>query len=446
MSGAVGPPRRFSIAKLALIIPWVALVIDAWAPIQDNSFLWHVRAGTLQADLGRVLVTDPFSFTRAGARWFTQSWLAELLYGWAEGLSGLGFVPWMLLATTTLTFVGIGLIAFRHSRSVTATAYVLILSTLLLISFLVPRPVIFSFLLFVLVILAWERPGTRWALPFLFWIWASTHGSFAIGLAYIGLSLIMELEWKALGVVFVSGIATLLTAHGLGVVTILIDFAGAGDSLALLTEWRRPTLDSPVFLSFLGGVAFIVVGAYRRMIGARQLWLIVPFLVLGLSSLRALPPAWLGLLPVVALALSGVSLGSRGRLGRGPALIFGVAVLAMPFLLLGRPELENDRFPLEASLHLSDVPVFHDDRVGGFLIWAQWPERQVYLDDRAELYGQRIEEFVQVRNGEKDWRPVFERDEIGQALLARGEALVGKLEEAGWKTTFEDEDWVLLTP
>ncbi|MGD2103239.1 MAG: hypothetical protein PVG83_13485, partial [Acidimicrobiia bacterium] len=53
--------RRFSVAQLVLLIPWVALVIDAWSPIRDNSFLWHVRAGELQIDAAAVLTADPFS-------------------------------------------------------------------------------------------------------------------------------------------------------------------------------------------------------------------------------------------------------------------------------------------------------------------------------------------------------------------------------------------------
>jgi hypothetical protein len=173
MSAAVAVgERRFSLAHLTLVIPWVALVIDAWAPIGDNSFLWHIRAGILQLEQGTVLTADPFSFTAGGESWLTQSWLAELLYARLEASSGLDFVPWLLLVLTALTFVGIGLLAFKTSQSALATAVVLLLSTISLISFLVPRPVIFSYLLFVLVILAWERPASRWSLPFLFWIWA----------------------------------------------------------------------------------------------------------------------------------------------------------------------------------------------------------------------------------------------------------------------------------
>ena len=42
------------------------------------------------------------------------------------------------------------------------------------------------------------------------------HGSFAIGLAYVGLTIIVERDWKALPTAIVAGLSTFLTAHGLG--------------------------------------------------------------------------------------------------------------------------------------------------------------------------------------------------------------------------------------
>lgn len=431
-------------AQLVLVVPWVALVIDAWMPIRDNSFLWHIRAGSVQAAQGRVLTSDPFSFTVTGESWLTQSWLVELLYAWGEDLSGLGFVPPMMLITSVLTFVGIGLIVYRHSHSVTATAVALVLSTLLMISFLVPRPVLFSYLLFVLVILAVERPATRWVLPFLFWVWASTHGSFLIGLGYVGLRLLMGRNWKALPTAIAAGLATLLTAHGLGVLQILVDFGRARDTLSLLSEWRTPTLESPVFLVFVGGLVIIGLGAARRKITLEHLWLLVPFAALGFTSLRAVPPAWLGILPLVAVALQGTLVGSKPRFSVVPASVFGVVVLVLPFLLVESPEIDEERFPVEAVDHLADVRTFHDDRVGGYLIWAEWPERQVYLDDRAELYLDRMAEFVDVRSGDEDWRPVFERDGIEQALLRNEDAVLEDLIGAGWTTVFEGERYTVL--
>jgi hypothetical protein len=445
---AVEPPatRRFSLAHLVLVVPWVALAIDAWAPIRDNSFLWHIRAGELQLAQGEVLVADPFSFTAFGEPWLTQSWLSELLYAWGESNWGLGFVPPMLLLLSSITFLGVALAAYRRSRSISATAIVLLLTTMLMVSFLVPRPVIFSFALFALVIVAWDRPAARWTLPLLFWIWASVHGSFVIGLAYVGLTIIAEAEWKALPTAVVAGLSTFLTAHGLGVLRILFEFTDAGPALALLTEWRRPELLSIVFTPFLVGVGVIIVGAVRGRVTPRHLWILVPFLLLAFSATRAVPPAWIALVPLIGTAIAGVKMGERPRFSQPAAIIFTLFVLVGPFLLVSGASIDDERFPVAASVALEDVPTFHDDVAGGYLIWSEGPERLVFLDDRAELYGGRLGEFVEIRDLDRDWRPVFERDGIEQVLLKADEELLAELATAGWSTAYEDEFYVVMRP
>ncbi len=441
-----GAHRRYTLAHLALLLPWIAIVIDAWAPIRDNSFLWHVRAGTLQLELGRALTEDPFSFTMAGSPWRTQSWLAELAYGWAEGRWGLGFVPFLMLALTSITFLGLGLVAYRRSRSVPTTALMLLLSTVLLLSFLVPRPVLFSFALFPLVVLAWDQARLRWTVPLLFWIWASVHGSFVIGLAYVGLSLLAERRWRLLPTAVLSGLMTLATAHGLGVVRVLFDFLAAREILALLTEWRRPELVSVVFTPFIVGLAVLVVGAWRQIVAPRHLFLIAPFTLLSLGALRAVPPAWIALFPLMAGALYGLGAGLRGRFSPVSALIFASTVALVPFFVKGEARLDEERFPVAASSALRGQRLFHDDRTGGYLIWAEWPERTVYLDDRAELYRERMAEFVAVRNGEADWRPAFVRDGIDEVLLRGSDPVVEELMAAGWTETYRDDYFVVLRP
>lgn len=445
-TAATPSARRFSLAHLLLIVPWVALVIDAWAPIRDNSFLWHIRAGDLQAVAGEVLTSDPFSFTMNGEPWLTQSWLAELLYAWGEHHWDLGFVPPMMLLMTSVTFLGIGLIAYRRSQSVSGAAVVLMLSTILLISFLVPRPVIFSFALFVVVILAWERRATRWTLPLLFWLWASVHGSFAIGLAYVGLSLLAEKEWRWLPTAILSGLVTLLTAHGLGVVTVLLEFVYAREALALLSEWRRPELLSVVMLPFLIGLGLIVRAAIKRRVTLKHLWLIVPFVALGIGATRAIPPAWIALVPLLSLGVLGLQPGSGRRFTTGQGVVFAGAVLILPFILASDASIDEERFPVAAVAALNQSRVLHDDRTGGYLIWAEGPDRQVYIDDRAELYRERLVEFVAVRDGDLPFEPVFERDGIEQALLKVTEPLVDDLKAAGWEAVFEDEEYVVLRP
>lgn len=444
MVAAERGPRRFSLAHLILVMPWVALVIDAWAPIRDNSFLWHVRAGTLQLGAGSVLTEDPFSYTVGGQPWLTQSWLAELVYGRLEGVAGLDFVPIMMLVVTMLTFAGIGLIAFKFSRSVLSSGIVLLLSTVSLISFLVPRPVIFSYLLFILVIMGWESPRLRWSMPFLFWVWASVHGSFFIGLAYIGLRLLSKKEWRGLPTAFVAAGATLLTAHGLAVTAVLADFVAARSYLGLLSEWQTPQLLSVVFFPFFVGVVVILFGATKGWVKTSDLILVVPFIAMALTALRSVPPAWLALLVPIAASIPALGAKLPFRFSVVSAGIFGAVVLVLPFFIKGDSGLEEGRFPIEAVDALDATPVFHNDVIGGYLIWAQGPARQVFIDDRAELYKAGIEEFVDIRSGRQPWGPVFDEFGIRQALLGADEPMVDWLGANGWETVFSDEDYVVL--
>ncbi|HDH03889.1 MAG TPA: hypothetical protein ENH15_06565 [Actinobacteria bacterium] len=102
-------------------------------------------------------------------------------------------------------------------------------------------------------------------------------------------------------------------------------------------------------------------------------------------------------------------------------------------------------FPIEVSEALDDTPVFHDDVVGGYLIYSEGPGRLVMVDDRAELYGiDGFTEVPQARGGAPDWRDTFERWEIGQALLEVDDGLATVLIAEGWIEQDSDEYFILL--
>jgi hypothetical protein len=118
----------------------------------------------------------------------------------------------------------------------------------------------------------------------------------------------------------------------------------------------------------------------------------------------------------------------------------------VPWFIISDGSIDEEKFPVAASEELADVRTFHDDSAGGYLIWAEGPERLVYIDDRAELYGVRMLEYVEVRDLERDWEPVFERDGIEQVLLKEGEELIGELEDAGWSTIYDQGPYVVMRP
>ncbi len=356
----------------------------------------------------------------------------------------LAFVPWMVAAVSLVLFTAIGTIAYLRSRSVTASAVTVVLSTILLLGPLAPRPVIFSFSLFALVILAWERPSTHWAVPLLLWIWAATHGSFVIGGLYLVVTTLARRDLKTMPVVGLSGILTLLTAHGLGVVEILLDFSRSSGALALVSEWATPDFLTPTLAPFLAGIVIVIWGAMSGRVVKRDLFVIVPILVLGATATRAVPLAWLALVPLIAGSIGPDTV----RRGFPPlaAATFLVVIAVIPFVIGSDSGIDEDRFPVAAARALEPLPTFHDDSAGGYLIYSRWPEHLVFIDDRAELFGDRVAEYVELRHGGGDWRHVFARDGIEQVLLKSSDGLVGRLLDAGWGITYRDDLYAVLRP
>jgi hypothetical protein len=438
--------RNVTIWHVALLLPWVVAAASLRRKFNDNSYLWHVRAGDLQAAEGAVITADPFSFTRNGSPWRTQSWLAELFYSRLDGWFGLdGARVWVTVIGAVL-FVLLGIIAYRRSRSTVSVAFYLLASVIVVAGFLVPRPAIFSFLLLAAVVVADEDRRLRWGLPLLMWVWASVHASFAIGLAYVGLRAIGRgLGWKRLIELVVVGLPTLLTAHGLGVFEILVDFFGNRSALNYLSEWAKPDLLSVPMLPVIAGLLTLIWLAARGRIEKADWWIIVPFIALAFSSARGVPPAWIALAPI--LGRVEVPVRSRSVVAWPIATGIVALLLAFPFLLPFETAIDQSRFPLQAARHLETDRVFHDDVAGGWLVYSQWPQRRVFIDDRAEVHGaEGFEYLLEVERGSERWREVFARYSISEALisLSRGPELAEALSRSGWEETYRDGFFVVL--
>ena len=443
--------RRLSVRHLFVLVPVLGVVVASAREIRDNSFLWHVRAGTLQLDAGEVLRFDPFSFTATGERWRTQSWLADLGYGLLERATGDLAWVWPLVAITIVVALSLtGIAVYREAPSPLATAVVLFFVAWLVLRTLVPRPVVFSHLLLAALIVVLASARLRWAIPFILWIWAAVHGSFVIGLGLLVLEAIRNPARRLWGAFGLSVVAVSLTAHGLALWGILTAFASSRGALDLIQEWAPPDLTDPSVAPYALLIAAVVIGAARGRIRPRDLVVVLPFLLFGLTSFRALIPATLVLAPYAARALDLPASAPRAEAGALNAAIAGSLVVLAVFLGATRAETGPDpeRFPVEAAAALSDAPVFHGDAVGGYLIYAEWPERLVYTDDRAELYGEdQFRQFVDAREGQAVWREVFEEYGIAQALLpADSTGLQEVLVANGWSERFRDESFVVLAP
>lgn len=424
----------------------VLVVLAAPGPIRDNSFLWHIRAGELQLEAGEVIRTDPFSFSRFGEAWRTQSWLAELGYGWLErATGGVGWTP-VMVAILGLMMAGfVGLAIYSRTRRVVPMAIGLTLLALGFLFFSVPRPVLVSFvLLAVLMVVLGNGAALDWTLVPLLWVWASLHGSWVIAIAVIGLEVVRRMSLRLAVSGAVGLVATLLTPHGIEGWRFALELSTNREALAYLSEWQPPDFAQPVLWPFLAVVAGLLVAAVRGKFVLRDLVLVIPVLVLGLMQERTVFVALVVLLPYAAMVFD--ERADRTEVGR-PALnwlIAGLVIAGTLAVFIAEPTRLSSRFPVALVDRIETEHVFAGVRVGGYLIYAEGPQRLVYVDDRAELYGASgFEEFTEATDG-VGYEDVFAAWGITEAIVENDWPLRLDLERDGWRSVADEGEYVLM--
>jgi hypothetical protein len=137
------------------------------------------------------------------------------------------------------------------------------------------------------------------------------------------------------------------------------------------------------------------------------------------------------------------------------ALLFVVVPLGVCALGVARaageqPEVEREKFPAAAVEFLrarpEAGPVFNSYGWGGYLIWKLYPQRHVYIDGRADVYGDRlVEEFLKAESGEPGWRAPLEAHGVRTVLIRPDVPLASLLrEDEAWEKVFEDEQAVIF--
>jgi hypothetical protein len=313
--------------------------------------------------------------------------------------------------------------------------------------FVVPRPVLVSFLLLAALVAALCYPQRlAWAMVLLVWVWAAIHGSWVLGVGLIGLEALRRRSGRLVATAMVAALASLATAHGVGTWQVVWDFFSNRDALSYLSEWHTPDFLWPLLWPYLLAVVAIGYLALRRRLRWADAFVIVPFVIFGALATRSVFPALIVLLPYAAQALR-PRVEPPARPGT-PILNWGIAAAIVLIALVGvtQPQSINEQVlpPAQARAALEPGRAFHGPGAGGALIYAEWPDRLVYIDDRAELYGaEMFAATVGAIEGD-GYAEVLTRWELDQALLKADWVLVGALAADGWIERYRDENWVVL--
>jgi hypothetical protein len=475
-NGAVGPAADAGLTAVFIAVFGVLGWIFGLRKLSDNGYLWHVRTGQVILDSG-VPHHDIYSFTIRGHSWIAQSWLAELTYGvvnryvGGHGLQILsavtGSLVAMLMAWTALRLTG------DRVRGVTVA--VLAVATVL-----VPwseRPLALGLLALALVVIVVELPGSRLGrhplivLPILFWIWGNVHGTWLLGMVYVGLHVLARWidghPWWTKGrertlvlAVLISAAVLLINPYGLSVLTFPVVLVSRGGVLRSVVEWRSPDFREPGSAIYALWLAtFVAVGtrSWRRY-SRRDLIVVVPFLLLAFWAQRNISLAAIVSLPIAARAcapapLDQVVAGNLAVDGTGAAVqapagtariarIAMVAIIALGGLwlvnALQEPAYDLSAFPVKSLARLDrngelgpTTRLLTTDAWAGYVISKYWPHQPVFFDDRYDTYPvAQSKAYLELLHGSPGWQKVLDRNHIGLVVWPKDDPLTSLLAES----------------
>jgi hypothetical protein len=449
-------------------------------PATDPDLWWHLRTGEWIVQNHQIPHTDPFSFTRNGSPWISHEWLSELLFYeiWR-------FTSWagLIIFSAILTTTGFMFLFWRCKAPAHWAAAATALGALAAAPAWGARPQMFTFLMASSWLWLLERgeanPRLLFFIPPLFLLWINLHAGFALGpalLAAFAFGLISEgitgtTEWTAvrtelwrLVVLFAACMALVpLNPSGAELYRYPLDVLRSGMMRSFISEWHSPNFHSASYVPLLLiDLALLVVLALRPSRPRGRI--LVPLIGTFLAAHDALRHIAIFILLAAPVIVAGMPGGRRawsvdkaktsGRF-KFVAAALVIALLAVftlaQWFKLTRDQAENeaDRYPTlaVAQLKSSNSPqrVFAFYDWGGYVIWKLFPGSRVFIDGRADLYGdeflRQFQDAMQLRPG---WRKTLNQWDVDAVLVPASSALAqGLLLDQDWRRKYHDSDTVL---
>ena len=451
------------------IAVYALLLIGGRVLLGDSDTNWQIAVGQWILDQRAMPRVDIYSFTKAGEPWASSSWLAQVLYAMSYNLAGWTGPVVLAAISIAATFA---LLTHTLGRRIPAIHAVLVAMAVLVLSMghFLARPHVLALPFMVAwvhgLISASERgeAPSPWLL-ILIALWANLHGGFVFGLVLVGAFALdalwnagraqrtaVALRWALFGIGAL--LACCATPYGWGSILAARKILDLGELLHLIYEWMPADFSKLsafelTILALLGGALYggvkltppriaLVLGllhmALSHVRNVEIFALLLPIVVLApVASQFALRPAW--------PARSGVPMPLTAAI---LILLGGWTWLVATHTTFAPPQSHSPTVAVDALKALNPKRVLNDLPFGGYLIWRQIP---VFVDGRAELYGEAFDIAYYRAMQLKDVNQlvdILEKWDIDAVLLTPHTPAVGALDHiGGWRRVYADENAVL---
>jgi hypothetical protein len=323
-------------------------------------------------------------------------------------------------------------------------------------------------------------------------LWVNLHAGYAVGIALIGLFLLGDAldiafgfgepdlsdksaraeRFRTLAVVIVAcAAAVMLNPYGPAMYAYPLETLRSRAMQSYIGEWASPDFHQLRYAPTLAMIlATLVLPALSpRHLRPRELLLLSVTTYAALRSERHIPIYALIAIPILS-AMVQAWMEERARAKSDDTkqtpttaakASFNAVLLTgfLAFLLVRvryvthhQPEMEAKEFPAAAvafiSVHRPPAPILNHYNWGGYFIWKLYPDNRVYIDGRADLYGDAfMNDFAAVYYLKGDaWQSAFAKWGIQTVILPPDAPLVTALRALpSWETIYSDKQAIVLT-
>ena len=475
--------------RFLIVLTFLLLAMTA-RTATDPDLWWHLRTGELILETGDIPHTDPFSFTRIGHPWLTHEWLSDVLFFelWKHGGTAA-----LIIFAAVFTTTGFMILYLRCSKPARWAAAATALGALAAAPSWGVRPQMFTFtftsLLLWLIERGEQRPKVLLWIPPLFLLWLNLHAGFALAIALLlayGVGLLWETatgttSWneihplilRTVGILSVCLALVPLNPNGFRLYRYPFDTLLSSGMRSFIVEWASPDFHKELYLPLLVlwlTLIVVLVFGFGRSNSRLKARIFVPFLFTAFAALdavRHIPIFVVMAVPVIAAGLpliwprSGEKFSAKNRNANTPKFRSIFALVAVLLIVVFMTEKwvtvirnqtssEAEAFPEKALALLGtrDYPrnlfVYYD--WGGYALWKLYPQHLIFIDGRADLYGDEIlHQFRTVMQLGNGWRSILDNWKI-EALIVPPSSAVAQalLLDTGWHAVFRDSQSVIL--
>jgi hypothetical protein len=487
-----------SARRLLLFVFLIFIFTIAARQIVDPDFWWHLKTGQYLVETRSIPHVDIFSTAFSGKEWITHEWLSEvfiyLVYR-AFGFGGL-MITFALIITT-----GFWIVFQRCARKVGhpyVSGAALVIGALAAAPTWGVRPQVFTFLfasIFLVVLNDFQSDPRRraiwWFIPLMI-LWVNLHAGFLVGIVLILLVIMgqalealfsqretMASLWQRLRplcFVLVGCVgAVLFNPNGARMYSYPFETLTSQSMMRYIDEWHSPDFHELMFLP----LAILILGVFAALALSRKRIGVAPLIMLTATALGALrsgrnvPFFVLVAIPLLAEhAWDWLTSQPWGRWLMAPEkreagaqatlkVVLNIALLVVAPLALaglrvqrnviGQSTVEAQKFPTAAidfiRAHQLPQPIYNDYGWGGYLIWKLAPDYRVYIDGRADVYGDAfMEEFLATQAGQTNWQESLNKHGVRTVLINPDTGLASLLrQDHEWQKVFEDQKSVVFT-